>query len=276
MKPPVYPMTPTNPFKKWELRVCATKGHLTYEPTGPGAADLAPRLRAETSRGEAWRCLRCGDFTLGPPTLRAPVAEVPHINRGKAIRQAFILRLLGAERFLRGIGLLMIAYAVYRFHGAQGGFQAIFDRSFPAVQALAANFNYDVNASAIVSLIHKSLTLSGATLTWVATGVALYGLIGMVEGIGLLLLKRWGEYFAAVATSAFIPFEIYEVLDKVTVIKAGALILNLAALAYLVYTKRLFGARGGARAYEQELRSEALLDLELAAGTTAPQPPLVG
>ena len=257
---------PDSPFKRWELRVCAAKGHLTYRPTGEGTEEIRDRLNTETSNGEAWRCLRCGDFVLGDPKLVCPLNEVPHIARGKALRQAFILRLLGAERFIRGVGLVLIAYGIEQFSDQQGSLQHIFDQHFPAIQSAAAGFNYDVNSSAVVSLIHKSLTISGATLTLVYLGVLLYGLIEITEGIGLWLMKRWGEYFAAVATSAFIPFEIYEVIDHATYIKVAALVINVAAVIYLVSTKRLFGFRGGVKAYELELRSEALLDVELAAG----------
>ncbi len=258
---------PGNPFKRWELRVCATKGHLTYRPTGPGTTKLRDRLNTTTAHGEAWRCLRCGDFVLGAPVISGPLASVPHIARGKAIRQAFILRLLGAERFLRGVGLLLIAYAIEQFSDEKGSLQHLFDQNFPAIQSAAAGFNYDVNSSAIVSLIHKSLAISGSTLIWVTVGVVVYGLIEITEGVGLWLMQRWGEYFAAVATSGFIPFEIYEVIVGATTIKVAALVVNIAAVIYLVYTKRLFGFRGGAKAYEAELRSEAILDVELAAGT---------
>jgi uncharacterized membrane protein (DUF2068 family) len=203
---------------------------------------------------------------LGTPILSVPLDEVPHIARGKALRQAFILRLLGAERMLRGTGLVLIAFGIEQFSDQQGSLQQIFDKNFPAIQSAAAGFNYDINSSAVVSLIHKSLTISGATLTLVVIGVLIYGLIEITEGVGLWLMKRWGEYLAAVATSAFIPFEIFEVIGHVTVIKIAALAINVAAVVYLVYIKRLFGFRGGVKAYDQELRSEALLDVELAAG----------
>jgi len=258
---------PGNPFKRWELRVCAVKGHLTYEPTGPGTSQLRDRLNTDTTHGEAWRCLRCGDFVLGAPVLSGPLDKVPHIARGKAIRQAFILRLLGAERFIRGIGLLFIAFAIEQFNDDRANIQNLFNQNFPAIQSAAAGFNYDVNSSAVVSLIHKSLQISGSTLILVTVGVVVYAMVEIIEGVGLWLMKRWGEYFAAVATAGFIPFEIYEVIDHATAIKVTALIINVAAVIYLVYTKRLFGFRGGAKAYEQELRSEALLDVELAAGT---------
>lgn len=42
--------------------------------------------------------------------------------------------------------------------------------------------------------------------------------------------------------------------------------INLFLVAYLVWTKRLFGVRGGNAAREAELHSESLLEIERSAG----------
>ena len=70
-----------------------------------------------------------------------------------------------------------------------------------------------------------------------------------------------------VATSAFIPLEVYELTEKASPLKAGALVVNLVAVFYLVWTKRLFGARGGHAAFEAERASQSLLEVEEAALT---------
>ena len=41
--------------------------------------------------------------------------------------------------------------------------------------------------------------------------------------VGLWLGRRWGEYFAMVATSVFLPYEIYDLTVKVTWLRVGAL-----------------------------------------------------
>ncbi len=51
----------------WDRRTCARKGHVTYAPT---EGLFAERLHAVTALGDAWRCLRCGDFALGEPLGR--------------------------------------------------------------------------------------------------------------------------------------------------------------------------------------------------------------
>jgi hypothetical protein len=94
--------------------------------------------------------------------------------------------------------------------------------------------------------------------------------IEIIEAVGLWLLKRWGEYFAMVATSVGIPYEIYDLTAKVTVLRVGAFVINVALVVYLVVTKRLFGVRGGKKAYEARLRSESILQAEIDALAGAP------
>lgn len=60
----------------------------------------------------------------------------------------------------------------------------------------------------------------------------------MIEGVGLWLAKRWGEYFAVVATSLFLPVEIYELTEKVTALRVGVFVVNIAAVVWLVVSKR--------------------------------------
>ena len=57
--------------------------------------------------------------------------------------------------------------------------------------------------------------------------------------------KRWAEYLTFIATSLLIPYEIYELYLRVSVLKVVAFVLNVLVVAYLLYAKRLFGVRGG-------------------------------
>ncbi len=85
-------------------------------------------------------------------------------------------------------------------------------------------------------------------------------------------MKRWGEYFAVVATGVFLPLEIYELTEKVTVLRVGALAINLAAVVWLLWSKRLFGINGGGAAYRAEHHTESLLSVERA-GLAVPDAP---
>src|SRR5690349_20382141 len=96
----------------WNLRTCGRRGHVTY---APDEEQLRVRLTVRTPVGEAWRCLRCGDFVLGPAKGRGPADGAPIVLRGRELRDAVVLRLLALERFTKGTLVLLAAFGVYRF-----------------------------------------------------------------------------------------------------------------------------------------------------------------
>lgn len=65
-----------------------------------------------------------------------------------------------------------------------------------------------------------------------------YATLYMIEGIGLWHQSRWAEYLTIVATGLFIPLEVYEIIRRVTVPRVAAFMVNLAAVAYLIYRLR--------------------------------------
>jgi len=105
------------PHFSWDLRACGRHGHATYAPDEP---DLRDRLHVTTAAGEAWRCLRCGDFVAGAPRGSGPADDAPIVLRGRALRDAFVLRLLAVERGLRGVLLIVLAYALQPVLGRAG------------------------------------------------------------------------------------------------------------------------------------------------------------
>ncbi|MBV1850283.1 DUF2127 domain-containing protein [Catellatospora tritici] len=245
----------------WNLLACA-RHHLTYAPDEP---ELREHLHVATPAGAAWRCLRCGDFVPGKPRASGPADDAPVPMRGQLLRDAVILRLLAVERFLRGLLLVLAGWAVLRFRSHQGEVRTQFDTTLPLLQPLADRLHWNLRDSPLLHLVERALATEPKTLTLVALGLFGYGGLQMVEGVGLWLLKRWGEYLAAVATSLFIPLEVYELIEKVTWVRVAALLINIGAVVFLVYRKRLFGVRGGHAAAEAEYHHESLLQVARAA-----------
>ena len=133
------------------------------------------------------------------------------------------------------------------------------------LKALLTDLGFSVQHSKILGLLNEAFTTDPKILGYIAIGCAAYAAVELIEGVGLWLVKCWGEYFAMIATSAGLPYEIYDLTNKVTVLRVVAFLINLGLVLYLVLTKRLFGVRGGKAAYEARLRSESILDAEIAA-----------
>ncbi len=246
----------------WNLRKCARADHVTY---APDEQRLRRGLVSDTPLGEAWRCLRCGCFVLGPPRGSGPADDAPVLLRGRALRSAFILRLLALERWIRGGLILLLGIAVLQFKSSRVSLRDVFDRDLSAAKPLLNQLGWNATDSGLIKASESALNARQSTLTAVAAFLIFYGVLQLIEGVGLWLLKRWGEYFAVVATSLFLPLEVYELTEKVTVLRIGALVINVAAVIYLLLSKRLFGLRGGGKAYQAELHEESLLEVETSA-----------
>jgi uncharacterized membrane protein (DUF2068 family) len=255
------PWPPLKTFD-WNSRSCGLHGHATYAPTEPA---LAARLQASTPSGHAWRCLRCGAYILGTPLGSGPADAAPIVLRGKALRDTFVLRFLAVDRGTRGFLLVALAYGVWRFDGSRNALKQVFNSYLPALEPLADKFGVDLEDSGPVRLIQQAFTARHSTLLLVALGVLAFGILELVEAYGLWFKRRWGEYVAVVVTALFVPLEVHEILVKVSWLRVGALIVNLFAIAYILWTKRLFGFRGGHAAFEDERRNDSLLELEHAA-----------
>src|SRR6201997_4460798 len=221
-------------FNRWELHTCARRGHVTYAPDD---ASLAHRLSGTTGLGDVWRCLRCGEFTLGAPKGRGAPEEAPMVLRGKALRQAIIVRALAVERWFRALLIGLAAWAVWKFRGAQGSIQAALERDLPLLRASGIK----VDQMATVHELEKALATKQSTLTVLFFILVAYAVLELVEGVGLWLLKRWGESCAVVPPSLFLPLEVHELSKGITITRAVAFVINVAAVVYLLLAKRLFG-----------------------------------
>ena len=249
------------------LRSCGLRGHATFAPDEP---KLRERLTVDTPVGEAWRCLRCETFVVGPPRSRGPANTAPEIPRGRFLRDRTLMRALAIERALRAVLFLLVAAGVVKFSGSRERWRHVLDKDMPLLKPLANQVGWDPDHSKLVHQITHAFALSSSTLQWIAIGLAGYALIELVEAVGLWLMQRWGEYFAVIATSVFLPLEIYELTEKITALRLFALVVNIVAVIWLLWSKRLFGLNGGGKAYRAEHEAESLLSVESAALSGTP------
>lgn len=87
-------------------------------------------------------------------------------------------------------------------------------------------------------LLARVSSVSAKQLEAVGVGAFAYAALYAVEGTGLWLGRRWAEYLTLIATASFVPFEIYELVRRFTVLRLSALVLNLAIVGYLIHRVR--------------------------------------
>jgi len=251
----------------WSLRHCARHGHYTYRPD---EVELSVKLTVMTPAGEAWRCLRCGDFVVGDPVGTGLAANAPAIPRGKALRDLVIMRLLAFDRGLKGLFLILAALSVWQFRNAQHGLNVLLTSELPFLRLVWRQIGWNFDNSFLIKQAQDLMTVSSGTLNVVALGLLAYAAIQLTEAVGLWLVQVWGEYFAVVASSVFLPIEVWEIVHAPTVLKIIVLIVNVAAVVWLIISKRLFGARGGQAAHHAEQANASLLTVERTAGNRVP------
>ena len=98
------------------------------------------------------------------------------------------------------------------------------------------------DASLLAQLLDRLIGYIGhfSHITILGGVLILYASLEGAEGVGLAMHKRWAEYLTVVGSGLLIPYEILEVIRHVSLLKVGALLLNVAVVAYLAYKKRLF------------------------------------
>jgi len=259
-----------------ETLVCSMRGHVT-----PALA--ATRLRPEdrelgldlTDGRRMARCLRCDAWVEGfPPAaedvtseLIPPLAELELPRRGPTLHDAVILRLIAIDRGLHAVvfGLLTIALTVVdtKLFDLQSFARDAADR----LDGVASNTGPHASHDALSRELHRIAELRQGTITTLAITAAVYCVIEGIEAVGLWRERRWAEYLTVVATAGFLPFEIHELLDRVSVFRVSALVVNIAILVYLIYAKRLFGVRGGVHAVHEQIDWAGVL-----APPTRPEP----
>ena len=255
----------------WVLRRCGRRGHELAWLADP----LSTRMEAVDGDRDLLRCLRCGTFVepIDPATAdtygtrQEPVAlgDVPLAVRGSHGRKLALLRVVAIERGVRALMLLFVAGAIFAVGAHRDSVVAKVNEIITSAYPLAQQVGWDIRNSHLIAMIQELLGANPGIYALLGVGFVGYAILQLVEAFGLWGGWRWAEYLAVIATSVFIPLEVYEILNKPSPLKIGLLVVNLAIIAYLIVKGRLFGVRGGHEEYLREIRASTLLGAELEA-----------
>jgi uncharacterized membrane protein (DUF2068 family) len=139
------------------------------------------------------------------------------------------LRLIAAFKLFKGLVLFAVGIGAVKLLHKDVAFE---------VERWADLFRVDPNNHYIHHLLERFSILDDRKLKELSVGTFFYSALELTEGIGLLLAKRWAEYFTIIATSSFIPLEIYELVKRDSWAKLVVLMLNILVVAYLVIELR--------------------------------------
>jgi uncharacterized membrane protein (DUF2068 family) len=143
----------------------------------------------------------------------------------------------------RDPGLLAIACfklvkAVALYALGLGAFRLLDHHTVEHLTNWLLHFSLTTGQRFVDHLVDTLTTLTRRRTAAIGLGAIAYGSLFAVEGIGLWKGKRWAEYLTVIATSSLIPFEVYELARRITLVRVLALAINAAAVIYLVYRLR--------------------------------------
>jgi len=98
---------------------------------------------------------------------------------------------------------------------------------------LLETFNLDDHARLLHALVLKVDTLQPKNILLMSVTSFLFAGLELTEGLGLWFERAWAAYLTVITTSLFIPFELYELAEQLTVARVGILLLNLVIVLYL-------------------------------------------
>jgi uncharacterized membrane protein (DUF2068 family) len=244
----------------YELIVCGLRGH---ELVGLDAAQVRPEDApfVREAAGLRWyRCLRCDSWLPLEPPAR-PEAEFPPPRdavelplRGRALRDKIVLRVIAVDRALHFLVLAAIAVAVFVFAAKQNTLRG---PAYKVLSDIQGSLGGPASNHGFLHGIRHLFSIQSGTLAKVGLLVSAYAVLEGVEAVGLWYQRRWAEYLTFIATAVFLPIEVYELIETLSVLKLITFALNLAVVVYLLVAKRLFGLRGGAAAEAAEREHDA-------------------
>jgi uncharacterized membrane protein (DUF2068 family) len=107
---------------------------------------------------------------------------------------------------------------------------------------LARRLGFDPNSNWVQRLVKKVKRIGANQDTLFGSLALVYAALEGTEAYGLFRRRRWGEWLTVFATSLFLIPEVWELTKSVTLLKAGALVVNLLIVLYLLWRLRTSAA----------------------------------
>ncbi len=99
---------------------------------------------------------------------------------------------------------------------------------------LARHLHFNPESRFVDFILDRASFVNDRMLRRFSIGLFAYAALGLTEGIGLYLEKTWAEYFTLGITASFLPWEILEVIRRVTPVRSTLLLVNLLVFFYLL------------------------------------------
>ena len=102
------------------------------------------------------------------------------------------------------------------------------------LSALADHFRFNPESRLVNFILDRAELLNDPLLRRIGVVAFCLSAISAIEGIGLYFEKVWAEYLTLAITASFLPWEIFEIFRRLTLIRVSLLAANLLVFFYLL------------------------------------------
>jgi uncharacterized membrane protein (DUF2068 family) len=156
---------------------------------------------------------------------RQPVPRKRSAKKASHRSSSLVLVLIGIFKLVKAVLLILAGVAALN----------LLHRDIPdALMHWTRVLRVDPDNRIVHRVLVRLLRVTPRQLSELSVGTFVYATLFSIEGVGLLLRKRWAEYFTIVTTGGLIPLEIFELARHFSAAKAVVLFVNVLIVLYLV------------------------------------------
>ncbi len=142
---------------------------------------------------------------------------------------------------LTGIITLKVGKGVI-FTSLALGFWALSDNDLPLeFSHLLSTLHLDGKRQFYMDLASRIANVKEVDVLWVAGFTLAYGILSLIEGVGLVCRQGWASWLAIAESAIFLPAEIGKLAQHFSLAVLAVLIINIFIIVYLFRNRnRLF------------------------------------
>ena len=142
---------------------------------------------------------------------------------------------IARDQGLLMIGLFKLSKSLFFFCVGIGALHLLHRDLGDEAMRLAISLRFDPEGRFVGLLMQTVDGIDTHHLREIGFATFAYSGLALTEGIGLMLEKVWAEYLTLSLTVLFLPWELYEIVRRFTLLHVGLLAINLLVLAYLLW-----------------------------------------
>lgn len=144
--------------------------------------------------------------------------------------QERLLRVIAVFKFLKAASLIALSLGAFRLLHQDVG---------QVAEHWVRKLMLDPGNHFVAQMLVRASLVSPEQIKKVGLVGLIYAALFLIEGTGLWMLRRWGEWVTVIITGSLVPVEIYEIYRHPSAVKIGVLVVNIATVIYLIWRIRV-------------------------------------